>query len=127
MAVHPVPNKMPLNFELTVFLRNMSLAITKVVNQVIHTARSHHLSMALLQVLYEPGMHHAGLLLDMSWQETIVATFAELMRRPTPLSHQPAADATATVSTTSAKQQDQPRRTAAAKEPPGEPLLHHTP
>lgn len=35
-----------------------------------------------VQVMYEPSMRHAGMLLSMPWQEAIVSAFVDIMQRP---------------------------------------------
>jgi hypothetical protein len=35
-----------------------------------------------VQVMYEPSMRHAGMLLSMPWQAAIVSTFVDIMQRP---------------------------------------------
>ena len=51
----------------------------------------------MLQVMYEPSMRHASMVLSMEWQATIVTAFANIMQQPSSASTP--ADATVRVTT----------------------------
>lgn len=40
------------------------------------------LCLPLLQVLYKPGMAHAGVLVDLHWQDTVIEAFKQVIDRP---------------------------------------------
>lgn len=40
---------------------------------------------AVLQVMFEPSMRHAGMLLSMEWQAAVVSAFVDIMHRPAAL------------------------------------------
>lgn len=68
---------------------------------LLHCA--YHHCPPLLQVMFEPSMRHAGMLLSMDWQCTILSTFAEIMQQPSSTVRSPVADATAKVTAVGSK------------------------